>query len=81
MTALSRTPTLIQMGWPKRMRTEHGGAKNSSAKNGWWGPRVEAKLFSCKRRRRDDDRAAVEELLLAEPRWPDISKRETRGGR
>ena len=49
-----------RVAWPKRIKTSHGGAKNSSAKHGWWGPRIEAKLFARKARRRED-RAAVEE--------------------
>jgi hypothetical protein len=48
------------MAFPKRMRTSHGGAKNSSAKSGWWGTRIEAKLFARKARRRED-RESVEE--------------------
>lgn len=42
------------MAWPKNIRTEHGGAKNSSAKDGWWGYRDEAKRYSRKARRRID---------------------------
>jgi hypothetical protein len=42
------------MALPKHMKTEHGGAKNSSAKHGWWGPRGEAKRFARKARRRID---------------------------
>jgi hypothetical protein len=41
------------MALPKHMKTEHGGAKNSSAKRGW-GPRSEAKRFAGKARRRID---------------------------
>ncbi len=48
------------MALPKNIRTEHGGAKNSSAKSAWWGPRVEAKHFARKARRSLDRRAARE---------------------
>jgi hypothetical protein len=48
-----------RMGLPKGLKTSHGGAKNSSAKDGWWGSRFEAKLFARKARRRED-RASVE---------------------
>jgi hypothetical protein len=53
------------MAWPTRIRTEHGGAKGSSAKEGYRGVRVEAKLASRKRRRLDDKRV-VEEGRRAE---------------
>jgi hypothetical protein len=42
------------MALPKRMKAEHGGAKDSAAKDGWWGPRDEAKRFARKARRRID---------------------------
>lgn len=35
-------------------KTEHGGAKNSKAKSGYWGKRAEAKYASKKARRRND---------------------------
>jgi hypothetical protein len=39
------TPT---MAFPKRIRLSHGGAKNSSSKDGWWGFRDEAKRYATK---------------------------------
>jgi hypothetical protein len=51
---LSFGDTFVAMALPKHMKTEHGGAKNSSAKHGWWGPRDEAKRFARKARRRID---------------------------
>jgi hypothetical protein len=44
------------------MRTSHGGAKDSSAKHGWWGSRVEAKLFARKARRREDRESVKEQI-------------------
>ena len=39
------------MAYPKAVRTEHGGAKNMSAKGGWWGRRADAKYVCNKARR------------------------------
>jgi hypothetical protein len=36
------------MAFPKRIRLSHGGAENSSAKDGWWGYRDEAKRYATK---------------------------------
>jgi hypothetical protein len=36
------------MAFPKRIRLSHGGAKNSSSKDGWWGFRDEAKRYATK---------------------------------
>jgi hypothetical protein len=36
------------MALPKRIRLSHGGAKNSSRKDGWWGFRDEAKRYATK---------------------------------
>jgi hypothetical protein len=44
------------MALGKKTRSEHGGAKNSSAKGGFWGYHHEAKWMSRRVRRR-----AVEE--------------------
>ena len=48
------------MAYPKNIRTEHGGAKNSSAKDGYWGYRDEAKPLARKARRRMDREAVTE---------------------
>jgi hypothetical protein len=36
------------VAFPKRIRLSHGGAKNSSSKDGWWGFRDEAKRYATK---------------------------------
>ena len=43
-------------------KTEHSGAKNSSAKDGHWGYRKNAKKWSKKSRRRND-KAAIKSQL------------------
>jgi hypothetical protein len=48
------------MAFPKRMRTSHTGPK-SSANDGWWGRRIEAKWFARKARRREDREAVGEQ--------------------
>jgi hypothetical protein len=48
------------MAFPKRIRISHGGAKNSSSKDGWWGFRDEAKLYARKAARLTK-RAAIRE--------------------
>jgi hypothetical protein len=51
----------LGMAFPKRMRTEHGGARNRGAKGGWWGFRDEAKHYARKARRRMDREAVKEQ--------------------
>ena len=36
------------MAFPKRIRLSHGGDKNSSSKDGFWGFRDEAKRYATK---------------------------------
>jgi hypothetical protein len=50
------------MAFPKRMRFSHGGAKNSSSKDGWWGLREEAKRYAKKAARLDKRSRIREEL-------------------
>jgi len=49
------------MAFGKQVKTEHGGAKNSSAKSGFWGLRIDAKEYSKKIRRRRDKEAIKEQ--------------------
>ena len=46
----------------KAIKTEHNGAKNSSAKGGYWGYRSDAKQESKKLRRRRDKRLCKDGL-------------------
>ena len=48
------------MAFPKRIRISHGGPKNSSSKDGWWGFRDEAKRYARKAARLTK-RAAIRE--------------------
>jgi hypothetical protein len=50
------------VAFPKRIRTEHAGPRNRSAKDGWWGFRDEAKRYARKARRR------IDRALTREPR-------------
>jgi hypothetical protein len=50
------------MAFPKRIRISHGGAKNSSSKDGWWGYRDEAKRYA-KKAARLTKRASIREGL------------------
>jgi hypothetical protein len=50
------------MAIPKRIRISHGGPKNSSRKDGWWGYRDEAKRFAKKAARLTKRRAIDEDL-------------------
>jgi len=42
------------MSYVNKVKTEHNGAKNSSAKTGFWGKRAEAKEVTRKLRRKRD---------------------------
>lgn len=48
------------MSWKRRVKTEHAGAKNSSASTGFWGRRVEAKQLQKIRRRRGREEVAAQ---------------------
>jgi hypothetical protein len=50
----------------KAIKTEHSGAKNSSAKGGYWGYRSDAKRDSKKARRRNG-KAAIRTALRGQP--------------
>jgi hypothetical protein len=50
------------MAFPKRIRLSHGGAKDSSRKDGWWGFRDEAKRYA-KKAARLTKRARIREEL------------------
>jgi hypothetical protein len=50
------------MAYTKYTKTEHSGHKGSGRKNGFYGRRVEAKLFSRKLRRAADKVGKTEEF-------------------
>jgi hypothetical protein len=51
----------------KAIRTEHSGAKNSTAKGGYWGYRSDAKRESNKARRRNGKTAIRTALREDQP--------------
>jgi hypothetical protein len=50
------------MAFPKPIRLSHGGAKNSSSKDGWWGFRDEAKRHAKKAARLGKRKSIRDEL-------------------
>jgi hypothetical protein len=50
------------VAFPKRIRLSHGGAKNSSSKEGWWGFRNEAKRYAKKAARLGKRQSIRDEL-------------------
>jgi hypothetical protein len=50
------------MAFPKPIRLSHGGAKNSSSKDGWWDFRDEAKRHAKKAARLGKRKSIRDEL-------------------